>query len=88
MKLIKFWAGWCAPCRQQSALLEGFTEAEVVSVDVEDPESEPLVQEYGIRNLPTMILVDDDGDAVERFAGLTGLDRIRDAIAKARERQG
>lgn len=88
MKILKFSAQWCAPCRQQAVLLKDFPEADVVEIDIEEDDNEPLVQQYGVRGLPTMILVDDEGDAVERFTGLTQPSVIRDAIDKARQQQG
>lgn len=73
-KLMKFSADWCRPCHQQAKLLEGFKDAEVVAIDVE--EEEELAAKYGIRNLPTMILFDEAGNEVQRFTGLTQPEKI------------
>ena len=77
-KLLKFSAEWCRPCHQQAKLLEGFTSADVVEVDVE--EETDLATKYGIRNLPTMILFDDKGNEVHRFTGLTRPEKITELI--------
>lgn len=76
MKLLKFWAQWCSPCKMQGKLLEGFRGCEVVPVDIEEEANEPLVLRYGIRNLPTLILTDNEGNELNRFVGLTQPERI------------
>ena len=73
MKLLKFYADWCGPCKQQSRLLEGFP-IEVQSINVE--EEEELTEKYGVKNLPTLILLDNDNNEVSRFSGLTQPDKI------------
>lgn len=75
MKLLKFTASWCSSCKQQSKVLEDFTDIPVEEIDVEDQFE--LADEYGIRNLPTMILLDNEGKEKYRFVGVTSLDKIR-----------
>ena len=36
MKILKFFTTYCSQCKQQTKLLEGFTNAEVVSVDCDE----------------------------------------------------
>lgn len=74
MKLLKFKAEWCRPCHQQSKMLEGFKGAEVVEVDIE--ENDELTEKYSVRNIPTMVLCDDDGNELHRFVGLTTTEKI------------
>lgn len=75
MKLLKFTASWCSSCKQQSKILEDFIDIPVEEIDVEDQFE--LADEYGIRNLPTMILLDNEGKEKYRFIGVTPLDKIR-----------
>lgn len=61
MKILKFSAFWCQPCKAlsktlQSVNLDGF---ELQEVDIE--ENQELAAKYGIRNVPTMVMVDDSG---------------------------
>ena len=62
MKILKFSAHWCQPCKAlsntlQSVNLDGF---ELQEVDIE--ENQELAAKYGIRNVPTMVMVDDSGN--------------------------
>lgn len=78
MKLLKFTASWCPSCKQLSKVLEDFNDIPVEEVDVEDQFE--LADKYGIRNLPTMILLDKDDNEIRRFVGLTTIDKIREFI--------
>jgi len=78
MKLLKFTASWCPSCKQLSKVLEDFNDIPVEEVDVEDQFE--LADKYGIRNLPTMILLDKDNNEIRRFVGLTTLDKIREFV--------
>lgn len=78
MKLLKFTASWCPSCKQLSKVLEDFNDVPVEEIDVEDQFE--LADKYGIRNLPTIILLDKDNNEIRRFVGLTTLDKIREFV--------
>ena len=60
MKLLKFEADWCGPCREMGRRLEKFNDCEVMKINVDDEENQDIVGKYGIRNIPVIILLDDD----------------------------
>lgn len=68
MKLLKFQADWCKPCSQLTK-----TMAEIkISVPVEYVNIESQIDQakvFGVRSIPTMILVDDSGNEVRRSTG-------------------
>ena len=69
MKILKFSAHWCQPCKAlsktlQSVNLDGF---ELQEVDIE--ENQELAAKYGIRNVPTMVMVDDSGQLKSILVG-------------------
>ena len=70
--LVDFWATWCGPCRTISPIIDELaTELEgkavVVKVNVDDNSEIP--QNYGIRNIPTL-LVFKNGELVDKMVGV------------------
>ena len=69
MKYLKFEAGvWCA-CKMVQPQLNKVV-AEGITVEKIDAESNnDLIMKYNIRNLPTVLLVDDSGKEFYRAVG-------------------
>lgn len=69
MKYLKFEASWCGACKMVQPQLnkvsaEGIT---IEKIDAEDDNQ--MVIDYNIRNLPTVLLVDDSGKEIWRTVG-------------------
>jgi len=64
-KLLYFSASWCGPCRQLGPIMgEVAQQATVQKVDVDtQPE---LAQQYGIRNVPTVVLTLNDVEVIRK----------------------
>lgn len=58
--LVDFYADWCGPCKALSPKLEELskeqTEVEIVKVNVD--ENPNLAAQFGVRGIPTLILID------------------------------
>jgi thioredoxin 1 len=69
MKILKFSAEWCTPCKRlKSVLSEMVLPYPVESVDIDkNPEK---AGDYGVRGVPTLILVTDEGTEQGRLVGL------------------
>lgn len=70
MKLVKLSAVWCGPCKQIAPIVEAVTEKygiELVEVDVD--EQQEVTAQYRVRGVPTLVLVDDQGNEVSRKVG-------------------
>ena len=77
MKILKFYADWCGPCKMLSKIMEGMSDlnTEIVNVNV-DNDQETAVK-YGIRGVPTMVVVDDEGKEVRRKVGMMSEAELR-----------
>jgi len=82
MKLLKFGAEWCAPCKTMEERLKDFTGCEVkhYDVDSDDTETLELIEKFRIRSVPTMILEDDNGDILHTWYGSISVSQITDEI--------
>jgi thioredoxin 1 len=70
MKVKKFYADWCGPCKGLSMLIKVVGDKvtlpiEEINIDAELMES----ARYDIRSLPTMIIVDDNDKEIKRHVG-------------------
>ena len=79
MKILKFYADWCNPCKQQTKILDSMS-LEVTPVNIEDDDSEELVKKYNIMSVPVLVFLNDEGEEVRRFVGLTTKDTLEDFI--------
>ena len=71
IEVKRFHAAWCGPCRMLAPIMEKvqskFEGVSFTDVDV-DTEYE-VAQKYFVRNVPTVV-IEKDGQEVQRFAGL------------------
>jgi thioredoxin-like negative regulator of GroEL len=66
-QLWYFTADWCAPCKALGPTMNRVAEQISVNKINIDYEAD-VVQKYGVRNIPTVILV-ENGQEVRRFSG-------------------
>lgn len=79
--VIMFGADWCGPCGQQKEIMDEFEERNP-SIDVERvdiDEDMDRANEYSVRSVPT-VTVEDNGDVVEQFIGLTQLEDLEAVV--------
>ena len=83
--LVDFHATWCGQCRQLAPVLDELAadwegKVKIVTVDVE--RNEHLVDRYGIRKIPTLVLF-DDGEETARLIEPTRRPAVEAGLAEA-----
>ena len=73
-KILYFSAAWCGPCKMLGPIMESLSgQVNFEKVDVDN--NQDLSIQYGVRNIPTLVLV-ENGEAVGRLTGLQTKDQI------------
>ena len=70
MKAIKFYAEWCGPCKGLSMVIAGAEDK--ITVPIENVDIDQNIMDsvqYGVRSVPTMILLDEHGTEIRRKVG-------------------
>ena len=75
MRLLRFTASWCNPCKQLSENLERADLKIPIEVIDIDAHSEVAV-DYGIRSVPTLVMMDGNIE-VKRFVGNKTVSEIK-----------
>lgn len=67
-KILKFSATWCAPCATLAATLATL-DLGVLIEEIDIEENSELAAAYRVRGVPTLVLLDDNGNEVKRQTG-------------------
>ena len=87
MKLIDFYADWCGPCKVLSKIFEQFSEKHpdipIVKINIEEDEEKAIA--WGVRNIPSVFLVDDtmqgtEPNFIRKFVGIKTLKDLEDFV--------
>ena len=74
--VLDFWAEWCGPCRMVAPIIDDLAmefEGKVVIGKVDIEENFELVQQFGIRSVPTFLFF-KGGILVDKQIGASGID--------------
>ena len=76
MKLIKVYSKTCGPCKVlEKNLVESGIQYD--SIDIASDEGDEIVDKYNIRNVPTLLLVDDNGTLINKHVGILNSEEIK-----------
>ncbi len=68
MKVIRFTATWCGPCKSLAKTLEDVeTRIPIEVIDID--QNRDLAVEYGIRGVPTLVMLDENNNVTKRLVG-------------------
>ena len=75
-RIIRFTASWCGPCKSLAMNLETANlglPIEVVDIDTHSD----VAQEYGIRSVPTLVMLDENTE-VKRLIGSKTVNQLQE----------
>lgn len=74
LKLLKFGASYCAPCRSLTPILEELKD-KVTIEDIDVDEVDPVVlTNYKIRNIPVLIITKDNVELWKHVGSISKID--------------
>jgi len=82
--LVDFWADWCGPCKQLGPILEKVVASYSGTLKLAKVDTEAQMQlaaAFGIRSLPTVVLV-KDGQMVDGFTGALPESAVREFLQR------
>lgn len=77
VQILKFYGDWCAPCKTLTTLLdsENFP-ITAINVDLKPEKS----IEFKVRNVPTLVFVDEEGKELDRIVGMTTVQSVKNIL--------
>ena len=87
-KLLKFEANWCAPCKYMAPIVENvlsdnvYSDLRLICINIDDESSQEAIQQFGIRSIPTLILLDDNDQIINKLIGSANAEQIKEFLSK------
>lgn len=102
MNIIKFSAQWCHPCKIMKPIFEevakeklcenyNFIEVDIEGEDIIKPfdiTPNDLCEKYKIRNIPTIVIADNDLNELDRFTGSMDKNKLIEFINTSTIKKG
>ena len=79
MKILKFFGTWCNPCK---ALSKAFEDAKIEHQDIDVDENEELADKYHVKSIPTVIVLNNEGEELGRFTGFRNKEQLLEELNK------
>ncbi|MGE5356907.1 MAG: SPOR domain-containing protein [Deltaproteobacteria bacterium] len=90
MVYIDFYANWCVPCKwmdettySDKKIISSLTQDFIpVKINIDDFDGYTLKEEYNVKVLPTVIILDENGRVVKRFEESLPPSKLKDVLDK------
>ena len=71
MKVLKFQASWCGPCKGLSMVIKGAGDKITMPIEEVDIDNNVFMStQFNIRSVPTLVMVDDKEKEIKRVTGM------------------
>jgi thioredoxin 1 len=70
MKMIKFYAEWCQPCKILSRVIQDAGDKIDIAIeDIDIDQNMEVAKQYNVRGVPMLVIVDDTGATIRSRSG-------------------
>ena len=80
MKVLKFYADWCVPCKSLSKIIEQHYTGDIPIENIDIDQNNDMAREYNIRSVPVCVLVDGEGQEIRRQSGMMMIDKFEEFL--------
>lgn len=82
MKLLKFQATWCQPCKMLSRIMQDASDKITIPVEeIDIDQNMDMAVQFQVRGVPTLVVVDDEGKEVKRVSGMMTEDKLMEFLS-------
>lgn len=83
IKILDFYAEWCGPCKTMSPILDQIEDEldDIIIEKYDVEENEEIVEDYGIKSVPTLVFIKDD-EIVSKHVGSLSKEKLLAIINK------
>ena len=82
-KIYKVGAEWCGPCRQLKQELKNFNLVPIIEINAD--EDEEFCEKYNIKNIPVLLLCDNNNNILYRQVGFISKEDLTRKIIENNE---
>jgi len=73
--ILYFTAAWCGPCKALAPRMEKLSgQIKYQKIDIDG--NHDMSAKYGIRNVPTLVLIDEKGEPISKMVGVRSDEEI------------